>query len=121
MKIKNIIPKILLITFIISFVIGNYSLAIVDNDFESLNNLIEINDKIYVQHKETNENGYIYDTYLLNSEGEETTIYEVLNLNYTAGKQWTRDGLYIDDLSLKVVATAPEDYVGVKEGEEFFL
>lgn len=121
MKVKKVILNILVITFIMTFVISNYSLALVNNNLKSLNELIEINEKIYVQHKEPDENGYIYDSYLLTSEGEKTTIYEVLNLKYTAGKQWTQDGLYIDDSTLKIVATAPEDYVEVKEGEEFFV
>jgi len=106
--------------FIVAVLISNLSFGLVTKNFESLNPIIEVDDKVYVQHQEPDENGFIYDSYLLEPTGDETTIYEVLNLKYTAGKQWTRDGLYIDDATLKIVATAPEDYVEVKEGEEFF-
>ncbi len=123
MKIKNFVFNILIMSsvFMVAFLISNYSWALIGKNFEPINQLIELNDKIYVQHKEPDENGFIYDSYLLKSGGEETTIYEVLNVKYTPGKQWTRDGLYIDDPTLKIVATAPEDYVTVKEGEEFFV
>lgn len=123
MKVKNLVLNVLIITavFMVTVIVSNYSWGLVSTSFEPLNQLIELDDKVYVQHKEPDENGFIYDSYILTSNGEKTAIYEVLNLKYTAGKQWTRDGLYIDDPTLKVVATAPEDYVKVKEGEEFFV
>lgn len=77
---------------------------------------IDLNDKIYVQHNSQKE-----DVYILNSEGESTVVYEIVNVKYTASKQWTKDGLYIDDLTGKIGATAPDDYIPVKEGEIYFV
>ena len=91
--------------------------ALVQNNEEKvLNNNIDVGTDIYVQHDNDNN-----DIYLLNSEGSETTVYKIVNAKYTASKQWTRDGLYIDDTTGKIGATAPEDYIAVKENETYFV
>lgn len=54
-------------------------------------------------------------------KGEETTIYKIINVTYTASKQWTRDGLYIDDVTGKIGATSPDDYISVNENEVYFV
>lgn len=83
---------------------------------EKLNDVMDVGTEIYVQHDSSND-----DIYLLTSEGEKTIVYEVLNVTYTASKQWTRDGLYIDDSTGKIGATSPEDYISVKENEVYFV
>ncbi len=83
---------------------------------KELNKVIDVGTDIYVQHDNDNK-----DVYLLTSAGKETTIYEVINVTYTASKQWTKDGLYIDDVTGKIGATAPEDYISVKENEVYFV
>ena len=91
--------------------------ALVQNNEEKvLNNNIDVDTDIYVQHDNDNN-----DIYLLNSEGSETIVYKIINAKYTASKQWTRDGLYIDDTTGKIGATAPEDYIAVKENETYFV
>lgn len=91
--------------------------ALVQNNEEKvLNNNIDVGTDIYVQHDNDNN-----DIYLLNSEGSQTTVYKIINAKYTASKQWTRDGLYIDDTTGKIGATAPEDYIAVKENETYFV
>ena len=86
------------------------------NKEKVLNNNIDVGTDIYVQHDNNNN-----DIYLLNSEGSATTVYKIINAKYTASKQWTRDGLYIDDTTGKIGATAPEDYITVKENEVYFV
>lgn len=86
------------------------------NKEKNLNSNIDVGTDIYVQHDSSNN-----DIYLLNSEGKETTVYKIINVKYTASKQWTRDGLYIDDSTGKVGATSPDDYISVKENEVYFV
>jgi len=93
------------------------SILFVNNtEAKQINEIIDIGTDIYVQHNSDNK-----DTYILKSEGEQTTVYKIINVTYTASKQWTRDGLYIDDSSGKIGATAPEDYISVKEDEIYFV
>ena len=86
------------------------------NNQKKLNNVIDIDTDIYVQHDDNNN-----DVYLLTSEGNQTIVYKIINVTYTASKQWTRDGLYIDDSTGKISATAPDDYISVKENEVYFV
>ena len=81
---------------------------------ETLNAIIQ--DVIYVQH-----DGNGKDIYLLNSQGDSTTIYQVINVSLTASKQWTETGLYVNDPEGNCCATAPNDFVSVTEGEEYFV
>ena len=105
---------------------------IVKNDFTSVNPLIDVGDKIYVQHYEYEENEdwiQIRDTYqLTKSDTGITTVYEVILPNFTAHRAWTPDGVFMENVSLNYKgnieahgATAPEDYIPVKAGEEYFF
>ena len=87
--------------------------APLDNE-DTLNTIAS--DVIYVQH-----DGNGKDIYLLNSQGDSTTIYQVINVNLTAAKQWTETGLFINDPEGNCCATAPNDYISVTEGEEYFV
>ncbi len=73
-------------------------------------------DVIYVQH---DDNGK--DIYILSSQGDTTTVYQILNVNLTAAKQWTETGLYVNNTENDCCATAPNEYIHVKEGEEYFI
>lgn len=99
------------------------------NQFQSLNPVIEVGDKIYVQHAQVNEGETITDVYELKKSGTgTTTIYEVIIPEFTANKAWTTDGVYMDNVSKKEngdyyphSATAPDKYIPVCAGEEYFL
>lgn len=86
-----------------------------NNQTNELNNIIKLESDIYVQHDNNNE-----DIYLLDSN-KGTTLYKIINVTYTASKQWTKDGLYIDDLTGKISATSPSNYISVKENEIYFV
>ena len=134
MKIKKSILNVLLVLFVIAgicFVICNGSFASANQNFDSINPLVEMDDKIYVQHTEPDENGNIYNIYLLKSEGAETTLWEVLNVEFHGfNKYWTTKGDYVDELELymsgnnyssKVISTTPDEYLDVIAGEEYFV
>ncbi len=88
------------------------------DEFKSLNSLIEVGDDIYVQHDSDNNN--VYD--LKKSSGGKTTVYKVVIPEFTAGKAWTTTGDYVDNWCKEAHgATAPEDYIPVKAGEEYFI
>ena len=71
---------------------------------------------IYVQH-----DGNGKDVYLLSLQGDLTTVYQTINVKFTAAKQWTESGLYINDPENRCCATAPTDYISVTEGEKYFV
>ncbi len=71
---------------------------------------------IYVQHDSSNR-----DIYLLASQGDATTVYQIINVDLTAARQWTENGLYISDPENNCCATAPDDYVSVAEGEVYYF
>ena len=73
-------------------------------------------DDIYVQH-----DGNGKDIHLLTSQGNSTTVYQIINVNLTAAKQWTEIGLYVNSPENNCCATAPDDFISVTEGEEFFV
>jgi len=98
--------------FLFIFTIGIFSFI---QNISASNN-INIETDIYVQHDASNK-----DIYLLNSEGVETVVYKVINVVYTASKQWTRDGIYIDDKTGKISATSPNNYIKVTAGETYFV
>lgn len=83
---------------------------------KELNTILSVENTIYVQHNSEKE-----DVYLLESQGTETTVYELINVKYTADKQWTEDGQYINDFTDNCCATAPDDYVSVIAGETLFV
>ncbi len=112
--------KIILLGFIFVMVITNINWLSVyaKENFTSLNPVIDVGDEIYVQHDEDNQ-----DIYDLKKSGTGTTIvYKTMLVKFTADKAWTRDGKYIDNVSsVPHGATAPEDYIAVKPGEEYFI
>ena len=73
-------------------------------------------DVIYVQHDSNNK-----DIYLLTSQGNSTTIYQIVDVKLTAAKQWTESGFYVNDPENNCCATAPTDYISVTEGEKYFI
>lgn len=73
-------------------------------------------DELYVQH-----DGNGKDIYLLTSQGDRATVYQIIDVKLTAAKQWTESGQYIDDPENNCCATAPADYIPVTEGEEYFV
>ena len=83
---------------------------------KELNTILNVENDIFVQHNSQNE-----DVYLLQSQGTQTTVYELVNVKYTADKQWTEDGQYINDFTDNCCATAPNDYVPVSSGETLFV
>lgn len=112
--------KIILLGVALLFVLANISCVNVDAKeiFNALNPVIDVGSEIYVQHDENN--GDIYD--LEKSETGVTTVYKLIQVEFTAGKVWTRDGEYIDNVdTVAHGATAPEDYIPVTAGEEYFI
>ena len=91
--------------------------------FTPLNPVIDVGNKMYVQHDESNND--VYD--LKKSETGTTTVYEVILPKFTANKAWTDKGEFIDNFVtnnghlVPHGATAPEDYIPVKAGEEYFI
>ena len=73
-------------------------------------------EEVFVQH-----DGKGQDKYLLSSQGDSTTVYQIVNVKLTAGKQWTETGLYVNNLENTTSATAPDDYIDVKESEVYFV
>ena len=77
---------------------------------------LDVGQDVYVQHDADNQ-----DLYLLSSD-RGTTVYKLLsNIKYTAKKQWTQNGRYIDDFTDHNCATAPEDFVSVQPNEVYFV
>lgn len=98
--------------------------AYAKEDITPLNSLIEVGSQLYVQHDENNND--IYN--LKKSETGTTVVYEIILPQFTANKVWTTEGEYIDNTSTKpdgsimaYGATAPEHYISVKAGEEYFI
>lgn len=88
------------------------------DEFISKNPLIDVGNKIYVQHDENNNN--VYD--LKKSDTGTTVVYENILAEFTASKAWTTKGDYIDDVFTEPVgATSPEHYIPVQAGEEYFI
>ena len=121
MKRKNIIffAAIVLLVFVATnFInISNYRVSTKKQAqlMSSLNTIADVGVDVYVQHDNQNQ-----DIYLLSSE-RGTTVYKILNVKYTAKKQWTQNGRYIDDFTDKNCATAPNDYISVQENEIYFV
>lgn len=112
--------KIILLGVVLVFLLANISCMNVDAKeiFNALNPVIDVGSEIYVQHDENN--GDIYD--LEKSETGITTVYKTILVEFTAGKVWTKDGQFIDNASTAPHgATAPEDYIPVTAGEEYFI
>lgn len=119
MKRKSV-SLIMLLAVLILFSFTNMSgiKVYAKEGFTSLNSVINVGSKLYVQHDENNND--VYD--LRKSGTGVTTVYEVLLVEFTANKVWLRDGSYIDNIdSAAHGATSPERYVPVKEGEQYFI
>ena len=81
-----------------------------------LNTVIDVGQDVYVQHDNNNN-----DIYILSSGGDQTVVYKIVNVTYTANKQWTETGLYIDDFTECNCATSPNDYISVTANEKYFV
>ena len=84
-----------LVTLCVFFCIGGMKMKTSAEDgFISKNSVIEVGDKLYVQHDEENNN--IYD--LKKSNTGITVVYENILPEFTASKAWTTKGDYINDI-----------------------
>ncbi|MBQ3514048.1 MAG: hypothetical protein IJA32_09680 [Lachnospiraceae bacterium] len=126
MKKKTVAISALALVVVLLIVMIGASCAGKDTGLKTLNPVIDVGDKIYVQHDEENKD--VYD--LQKSGTGTTTVYEVMLPNFTAGKVWTTKGEFADnwvphpvnaDALTPMGATAPEDYIPVKAGEEYFI
>lgn len=71
----------------------------------------------YVQHDASNNN-----VYELVKGTNGTVVYKNIYATFTASKAWTVTGRYVDNsMSEPVGATAPNNYIPVKEGEKYFV
>ncbi len=111
---KKVLSIVLLLVILVTNI--SYIKTFANTQVDLLDTMIDIDEEIYVQHDSNNQ-----DIYLLESQGKETTVYQIINVTYTAKKQWTKDGLYIDDFTEKNCATAPDDYISVNENETYFV
>ena len=93
---------------------GEPDREVLSNNEEVLNNTTS--DIIYVQH-----DAYGKDIYLLTPQGNSTTVYQIIDVNLTAAKQWTESGQYVNDPNNNCCATAPDDYISVTEFEEYYV
>ena len=104
------------------------------SNFQSVNPVIEVTGSdMYVQHYTSDDpnDKKIYDTYDLTKSGTGiTTIYKLIIPEFTANKAWTREGVYMDNVCMSPTdptaysahgATAPDKYIPVQAGEEYFL
>lgn len=106
------------VTLLFIFINMSYIKVCAKEKFTSLNPITDVGSEIYVQHDENNED--IYD--LKKSGTGTTTVYKTILAEFTAGKAWTRDGKFIDNVSTAPHgATAPEDFIPVTAGEEYFI
>ncbi|MBQ2379591.1 MAG: hypothetical protein II295_04285 [Akkermansia sp.] len=106
-----------MVTLCVFLCIGGMKTSAEDG-FISKNSVIEVGDKLYVQHDEENNN--IYE--LKKSDTGITVVYENILPEFTASKAWTTKGDYIDDIFKEPVgATSPEHYIPVQAGEEYFI
>ncbi len=114
--IKRVLSFVLIVALTFSN-IGNMEVCAKD-EFTSLNPVIDVGEKIYVQHDENNNS--VYD--LQKSGTGVTTVYETILPEFTAGKAWTTSGEFIDNITTTPHgATSPENYVPVTAGEEYFI
>ena len=86
--------------------------------FNSLNPLIDVGKDIYCQHDENNET-----IFQIKKSGDiYTKVYKIIIPIFTANKMWLKNGTLIDcSHDLPIGATNKNDYISVKEGEQYFL
>ena len=84
----------------------------------SLNKLIDLGKDIYCQHDENNET-----LFPVKKSGNKTTkVYKVIIPIFTASKMWLKNGTLIDSpIKSPTGATNINDYIPVKEGEQYFF
>ena len=86
--------------------------------FASLNQLIDVGEDIYCQHDENNET-----IFPVKKSGKNyTKVYKIIIPTITASKLWLKNGTLVDcDISPPIGATNKNDYIPVKEGEQYFF
>lgn len=94
------------------------------DNFEPKNALMDVGDKIYVQHDENHKD--VYD--LVKNESGDTVVYECILPTFTANKVWTTDGDFITNIAMNAngtcspySATAPQNYIPVQPGEIYYI
>ena len=86
--------------------------------FTPLNPIIDVGKDIYCQHDANNET-----IFPVKKSGEKyTKVYKIIFPTITASKMWLKNGTLVDS-SIKhpVGATNKDDYIPVKEGEQYFF
>ncbi len=83
-----------------------------------LNPQIKVDNEIYIQHDKWNNS-----VYNINKSGKGiTVVYKEILPIFTASKIWLRNGTFIDNLDKTPRgATSPQNYIPVKEGEQYFV
>ena len=120
--------RVIAMLMAVVLVLGNISIGGVyvgaKEKLKSINPIIDVGNKIYVQHDANNN-----DVFELKKSGTGTTIvYEQMFPEFTANKVWLKNGKFADNTNKKPSgeyvphgATAPDKYIPVKEGEEYFV
>jgi hypothetical protein len=86
--------------------------------FSSLNPLIDGGKDIYCQHDENN--GTVFQ--IKKSGNKYTKVYKIIIPIFTACKMWLKNATLIDfPNSLSIWATNKNEYIPVKEGEQYFF
>ena len=86
--------------------------------FASLNPLIDIGTDIYCQHDEKNETIFP----VKKSGNKYTKVFKIIIPSITASKMWLKNGTLVDcNINPSIGATNKNDYIPVKEGEQYFF
>ena len=119
--------RIVLILAMLLLAVTNMNcIEVLAEELAPLNPVLDVGDKIYVQHAINEETGDIYSVYDLQKSGTGTTVvYETILPEFAASKAWLTDGEYISlnpgNSSFRVGATVSENYIPVTAGEEYFI
>ena len=86
--------------------------------FSSLNPLIDVGKDIYCQHDANNETFFP-----VKKSGEKyTKVYKIIIPTLTASKMWLKNGTLVDCPIIPAIgATNKDNYIPVKEGEQYFF
>ena len=76
---KKVLSIVLLLVILVTNI--SYIKTFANTQVDLLDTMIDIDEEIYVQHDSNNQ-----DIYLLESQGKETTVYQIINVTYTAKK-----------------------------------
>ena len=86
--------------------------------FTPMNRLIDVGKDIYCQHDENNNTIFP----VKKSGARYTKVYKIIIPIFTASKLWRRNGTLVDNpLSTPIGATNKDNYIPVKEGEQYFF